>query len=228
MAPVENGKQDHYPTKHRRAMGGMSYAVAILLLWSGIAFSQPPEEKNEHKDAVPAQSTQGNKTGGSSPSVVVNVTGNTQTVENSCKAGKCNKDPEDWLNKLWSDPVATFTGLLFIATAALIITGGVQWWETRGTAKRQLRAYVMLDDIYFPYHRQSHPQEHERSFVIADAIAPTQAEQKPSQNKVWHHGVSTSRLKMVCQNFVGEWSRSTFARSLSANPCVSAALRVLM
>ena len=49
---------------------------------------------------------------------------------------------ESWWHKLWTDSVATFTGALFIATAALIITGWLQWRETRNVAKKQLRAYL--------------------------------------------------------------------------------------
>jgi hypothetical protein len=49
---------------------------------------------------------------------------------------------ESWWHKLWTDPVATYTGALFIATAALIITSWLQWRETRNVAKKQLRAYL--------------------------------------------------------------------------------------
>lgn len=50
----------------------------------------------------------------------------------------------DWLSKLFTDPIALFTFLLFLATCAL-------WWATRllvigaeQTAQRQLRAYVSM------------------------------------------------------------------------------------
>lgn len=60
---------------------------------------------------------------------------------------ECSKpQPEkDWWHEFRTDPIATFTGLMFFATALL-------WWSTRGlvkgaerTAERQLRAYVFVD-----------------------------------------------------------------------------------
>lgn len=56
-----------------------------------------------------------------------------------------SKPDEDWWHKFRTDPVATFTGLLFFATLLL-------WWSTKNlvneakdTSKRQLRAYVVID-----------------------------------------------------------------------------------
>lgn len=52
---------------------------------------------------------------------------------------------EDWVDRLRTDPVATFTMLLFVATVLL-------WWATRrlvkgaeDTAERELRAYLFTD-----------------------------------------------------------------------------------
>jgi hypothetical protein len=59
---------------------------------------------------------------------------------------------EGWLHHLGTDPVATFTALLFCATLLL-------WWSTRSlvkgaetTAKHQLRAYVFptLAEVQYP------------------------------------------------------------------------------
>jgi hypothetical protein len=51
---------------------------------------------------------------------------------------------ESWIHLLRTDPVASFTALLFFATGAI-------WWATRGlvkgaekTSERQLRAYVFI------------------------------------------------------------------------------------
>jgi len=49
---------------------------------------------------------------------------------------------QSWWHKLWFDPIASFTGALFVATAALIVTGWLQWRETRNVTKKQLRAYL--------------------------------------------------------------------------------------
>lgn len=52
------------------------------------------------------------------------------------------KQDKDWWHEFRTDPIAAFTGLLFIATALL-------WWSTRSlvkdakdTSKRELRAYI--------------------------------------------------------------------------------------
>lgn len=122
------------------------FLVLLLVVISGIAFSQQPtEKKNEDKKAVATNRGGPDKSSAATPSLVINVTGNTQSVENPCKATNCDNEPEkSWWHKFWFDPIATFTGALFIATAALIFTGWLQWRETRNTAKRQLRAYVCI------------------------------------------------------------------------------------
>lgn len=52
------------------------------------------------------------------------------------------KQDKDWWHEFRTDPIAAFTGLLFIATALL-------WWSTRSlvkdakdTSKKELRAYI--------------------------------------------------------------------------------------
>jgi hypothetical protein len=54
-----------------------------------------------------------------------------------------------WWDRLLTDPVATFTGALVLATTLLIVVGLIQWWITRDTARKQLRAYVALHSINF-------------------------------------------------------------------------------
>jgi len=74
---------------------------------------------------------------------VSNVSGplNPNNTENQEKE-KNNYPDESWWHKLQTDPVATFTSLLFVATVLL-------WWSTRKlvrsteqTAAQQMRAYV--------------------------------------------------------------------------------------
>lgn len=115
----------------------------FLALVSGISISLSAEKKNEAKQAVTSNAREADKSGVAMPSLVVNVTGSTPSVEHPCKASNCDKEPQQsWWHKLWFDPIATFTGALFIATAALIFTGLLQWRETRKVAKHQLRAYL--------------------------------------------------------------------------------------
>jgi hypothetical protein len=59
-----------------------------------------------------------------------------------------DKPEKNWLERFETDPVATFTGLLFFATLAL-------WWSTRSLVKdakdsteRQLRAYIGIEHAF--------------------------------------------------------------------------------
>lgn len=76
------------------------------------------------------------------------ITAINRPVDANCYT-KCEeyKPEKDWWYKFSTDPIATFTGLLFIATVLL-------WWSTRclvigteKTAQKQLRAYVFLDPV---------------------------------------------------------------------------------
>jgi len=56
-----------------------------------------------------------------------------------------NCEPEkNWWEKLWTDPVATFTGLLAFITAGLIYVGVRQELHLRDTARKELRAYLCI------------------------------------------------------------------------------------
>ena len=73
------------------------------------------------------------------------IAGAVQPVVN-CNAECSKPQPDrDWWHQFRTDPLATFTGLLFVATVLL-------WLSTRAlvkgadkTARRQLRAYVFVD-----------------------------------------------------------------------------------
>src|SRR5438876_8869106 len=111
----------------------MRTVLLLLILVCGFSLSQTTEKENEDKKAVTNKGAD-KRSCGNAPSVVTTVAGN------PCKAS--NEEPEpSWWHKLWFDPIATFTGALFLATAALIGTGIVQWRATRNVAKKQLRAY---------------------------------------------------------------------------------------
>jgi hypothetical protein len=117
--------------------------VFLVLLIAGVALSQPTEKKQEDKKAISAQTESNDNKSLAAAPFVINVTGGTQSVEDACKSTNCNKEPEQsWWHRLWFDPIATFTAALFLATAALIGTGVIQWRETRNVAKKQLRAYL--------------------------------------------------------------------------------------
>ena len=60
------------------------------------------------------------------------------------------RDPEQsWMKKIWTDPVAIFTGLLFFATLALWYSTFRLGVGTDDTSRRQLRAYIAVDRIWF-------------------------------------------------------------------------------
>lgn len=121
----------------------MRTIIILIILLSGFGISQAVEKKNEDQKTINSKSAQADKTRTPTAPVVLNITGNTQNLKNTCNPANCDNEPEpSWWNKLWTDPVATFTGALFLATAALIVTGIVQWFETRSTARKELRAYV--------------------------------------------------------------------------------------
>lgn len=136
----------------------MRIILLIVLLFSyGISYSeQTPQrtntiEKEQVPHANPEQTTKAvpNPTAEFKPitqSIITEVGGpvNAYHAENGEK-----KPDENWWNKIWTDPVATFTALLFLATLAL-------WLSTRSlvkgaeeTARKELRAYVATDDIFF-------------------------------------------------------------------------------
>lgn len=128
----------------------MRLLLLLIALIGGVALSQAAEKKNEDQKTVKSNAAAKNQNGTNTLPTVINVAGNTQSIENTCNPTNCNKEPENgWWEKLWTDPIATFTGALFLATAALIGTGVVQWLETRSTARKELRAYVALAKPYF-------------------------------------------------------------------------------
>jgi len=57
---------------------------------------------------------------------------------------------EEWLRRFACDArgtdiaVAAFSFLLVVVTVGLVVVGVVQWWLTRDSARRQLRAYVFI------------------------------------------------------------------------------------
>ena len=97
--------------------------------------------KNQSAKAIPKQTAE------SKPAAEGNIPAISSQVD-SCYS-KCgeNKPDRDWWHEFRTDPVATFTGLLFFATLLL-------WWSTRNlvkgadkTAEKQLRAYISVDSF---------------------------------------------------------------------------------
>lgn len=117
----------------------------------------------------------------------------------SCYA-KCGeyKPDKDWWHEFRTDPVATFTGLLFFATAAL-------WWSTRRlvkgadmTAKKELRAYLGVSgEVSFitPNHIRASVEllntgktpAHNVTYFIDGAI------RIPTENKIFEEGIQDPR-----------------------------------
>lgn len=106
----------------------------MLLLFCAAPL-QSAEENKENKKAIPVNAAAKDQSTHPAPTISIRATGGTQTIDNACHAAKCNKEPEHWFDKLWSDPVATFTGALFLATLGLIGTGIVQWKALSDTVR---------------------------------------------------------------------------------------------
>lgn len=138
----------------------LRHFLYLLLIFSLCAISVVDASEKQHidKSAVQQQScaTEHNRAI-SSVEVKSNDSISNQQKDSSNATDCKEQTGEGWWKKLRDDPVATFTMALFIATAALIGTGGIQWYESRSTAQRQLRAYVALDKIFFHSYQVTNP-----------------------------------------------------------------------
>jgi hypothetical protein len=133
---------------------------ALLLLWLlcqplvAVSQQKPPEstkpriEKEKVGGKPPENRAKTLKRPGSDsgPPRESPITSTPSPVDSSKQQRSYSEPEDDWVHKLRTDPVATFTALLFFATLAL-------WWATKNlvtgagdTAKRQLRAYLTVPD----------------------------------------------------------------------------------
>jgi hypothetical protein len=136
----------------------VQFFLALLVLFVGCAVVQSQEAPQGAKAPIkeqqieqPQNEKQGSAKAGTAEKLAPIVDGsksNAMQPVNPCNA-ECGKaQPEkDWWHEFRTDPIATFTGLLFVATLLL-------WWTTRAlvkgaeiTAERQLRAYVHPGDF---------------------------------------------------------------------------------
>lgn len=128
----------------------MMIAAFVLVLCSSAHSEQSPKQtdapvKKEqvgsaHKDTEAKAAS--NRTSKLTP-VALGVIAEPNRPVESCSQ-KCgeSKPDKDWWHEFRTDPIATFTGFLFLATVLL-------WWATRNlvkgaerTSERQLRAYL--------------------------------------------------------------------------------------
>ena len=138
----------------------MKKFIALALVIGTIA-SPAADKKDVAHQAIQAHSGDASQSPLPSSSVIVNITGPTQTIDHACHPADCNHEPEHWLDKFWSDPVATFTGFLFIATLGLIGTGLIQWRAMRDqekTTRIQTRAYLGIKNAEINLLTQNHIQ----------------------------------------------------------------------
>jgi len=128
----------------------------VALLLTGIALGQTAALKPSPPETTDAQGvknqSQKQDEAPQNPPVVIQqiVTNEGQPKANSNTEGANNQTPQGWMAILWNkaiaDPIAVLTvGLLFFAA--------YQAWLTRDTAKRQLRAYVVIKDNVLKSHQ---------------------------------------------------------------------------
>jgi hypothetical protein len=117
----------------------MVLAATLLVALCSAAQSQQSSTRSDLPNKEPVK---GITKGGDAEAVA-----KPSLTPNSVDCGRCSESArtKNWWHELRTDPVATFTGLLFFATLAL-------WWATRNlvsgaekTAERQLRAYIAFD-----------------------------------------------------------------------------------
>jgi hypothetical protein len=135
----------------------LSFVIAISFALAVGAESQPPSptpfEKSEQKKPPGAQNeakTDENKTITEKLPLVINVNPSQVIHERSDPYAKeSDKEPTGKWGNRSEFATAIFTGLLFIATVVLALFTFGLWSAGGKTAKKQLRAYVALEDIYF-------------------------------------------------------------------------------
>lgn len=128
----------------------MKILLILTALILGISNSPAADKKNEDQKTIKADTSAKDQKTTTSVPVVINVTGGTQTINNTCHSKNCNKEPDRWLDKLRTDPVATFTGFLFLATLGLIGTGIIQYraMKSQETSQHRIeRAYIFAEVI---------------------------------------------------------------------------------
>jgi len=124
-------------------------ALALNPAWPGALQqiperAKPPAEKQEVAKRAPEDSAKPPERAPAPPSslgraTVTSVPG--QVNSDHQKSG--NGQPEEnWVNRLGTDPVATFTALLFVATFLLWLATKRLVSNAEKTAERQLRAYL--------------------------------------------------------------------------------------
>jgi hypothetical protein len=121
--------------------------VALLLV--GMARAQTAELKPPPAETTDAQNvkSQGQKQGEvaqNSPVVVQQIiTNEGQPKADGNTDGANNQTAKGWVSILWNKAV---TDPIAVLTVALVFFAGYQAWLTRDTAKRQLRAYIIIKD----------------------------------------------------------------------------------
>lgn len=126
---------------------------------------RPPIAQQSTEIASPAQN------GAQGPQIGATA-GNPLHVQAQCEHG-CGyaEDVRTWVQKLWTDPVATFTAALAALTFGLIAVGGTQAYHLRQTIlamrdseRRQLRAYAGISSIAMEcpelWHNEYAPTDH--------------------------------------------------------------------
>lgn len=132
----------------------MMGAIVLLAIYAALSPAGPlPEIANPSRPPITEQE-QGNP---DKAADAKNSPAHPLYVTAQCKHG-CgySEDDKGWWQKFWTDPTATFTGLLFISTALLwLVTERTLWHASKDSARQareaedQLRPYVYVSDAWF-------------------------------------------------------------------------------
>jgi hypothetical protein len=180
----------------------MGFAFGGSFVW-GILYTEPtsdygPAKQNE-KSAAPHTnpSEQNRDTAGTPPTVPQIPSDNLRGKKPSDDTHASEQPEKSWLQKVWTDPNATFAGAVAIFTFALVVVGAWQARRLRQTVEattaasavsreigeKQVSAYVDISDaqIFFTNLGVLNNQAHPLVKIFA-----TNTGQSPARDFIWN------------------------------------------
>lgn len=180
----------------------MGFAIGGSFAW-GILYAEPmtdnrPTKQKEDTAGTQAKTPQQERGTDNSPTAIPQIPSDDLKAEKPTNDARASQEPEKgWLQKVWTDPNATFAGAVALFTLALVIVGAWQARrlrqtveatekasaETRRIGEAQIRAYVDISsaEIYFVGLGMLSTQAHPMVKIIA-----TNTGQSPARNFIWN------------------------------------------